>query len=54
MTTTTDLIVTLRKEIPDVDAGHALLALIKARLAQYPDVIITAHITQHIQAEDPT
>lgn len=41
------LVITLRKEVPDRDAGRVIYDLVKERLADRPDVIITGHVTNH-------
>jgi len=46
------LIVTLRKEVADNEAGKAVYDLVKTRLAEYPDVEISAHVTNHFSLDE--
>ena len=39
------LIVTLRKEVPDKDTAKAIVALLKNKLSDHPDVEVTSHTT---------
>lgn len=48
------VIITLRKEIPDRNTGRLICDLVKNRLSDRPDVILTAHITDHLDLEEPT
>lgn len=48
------LVVTLRKDVPDRAAGLAIFELIKARMADRPDVIVTGHVTNHFDSENET
>ena len=49
------LIITLRKEVPDRDAGKAIYELVKQRMADRPDVTVTGHVTNHFDLdEEPT
>lgn len=47
-----NLIITLRKEVADRDEGHAIYELVKQRLADRPDVIVTGHVTNHFDLEE--
>ena len=47
------LIVTLRKEVPDREAGRSIFDLVKSRLEDRPDVTITGHVSNHFDLEDP-
>jgi len=47
------LVVTLRKEVPDRETGEWLYNLIKERLADHPEVIISGHVTNHFDMENP-
>lgn len=47
------LVITLRKEVPDRDAGKAIYDLVKQRIIDRPDVIIQGHVTNHFNLEDP-
>lgn len=46
------LVITLRKEVPDRDAGKAIFDLVKQRMADRPDVTVTGHVTNHFDLED--
>lgn len=48
----TTLIVTLRKSVPNEQAGKDLLAVVKQRMSDNPDVIVTGHVTTHIDLEE--
>ena len=43
-----NLIITLRKEVPDTETGRAIFELIQNRLLDHPEVSITGHITNHL------
>ena len=47
------LIITLVKEVLDLDTGKAVYDLIKLRLAEYPNITIKAHLTNHFNLEPP-
>lgn len=46
------LVITLRKEVPDREAGKVIYDLVKARMADRPDVETTGHVTNHFDLED--
>ncbi|MBA7678088.1 hypothetical protein ES703_86359 [subsurface metagenome] len=46
------LTITLRKEVPDRDAGRAIYELIKERMADRPDVKLTGHVTNHFDLDE--
>lgn len=48
------LVITLRKDVPDRDSGEAIYNLVKERLADRPDVIVTGHVTNHFDLDEPT
>ena len=43
-----DLIITLRKEVPDEATAQQIFELVQNRLADYPDVTIQAHTTMRL------
>ncbi len=43
------VIVTLRKTVEDIDAGKVLIALVKVRMADKPDVQVDGHVTARIE-----
>jgi len=46
------VVVTLRKEVPDREAGEIIYELVKLKLADRPDIIVAGHVTNHF-VEDP-
>lgn len=46
------LVITLRKEVPNREAGKAIFDLVRERLSDRPDVIITGHVTNHFDLEN--
>ena len=48
------LIITLRKEVPDRDAGKAIYDIVKERMIDRPDVTITGHVSNHFDLEEPS
>lgn len=49
------LIITLRKEVDDPEEGNFIYNLVKERLNDRPDVIVTGHVTNHfIEEEEPS
>lgn len=47
------LVITLRKEVADRDAGKTIYDLVKQRLEDRPDVQISGHVTNHFDLEEP-
>ena len=45
------LVITLRKEVPNREAGKVIYDLVKARMADRPDVEVTGHVTNHFDLE---
>ena len=45
------VVITLRKEVPDREAGESIFELVKLRLADRPDIIVTGHVTNHFIEE---
>ncbi len=45
------LIITLRKEVPDREAGRAIYDLVKERLEDRPDVEIRGHVSNHFDLD---
>ena len=43
-----NLTVTLRKEVPDTETGEALVAIVKQKLIDHPEIKIAATITKRI------
>jgi len=52
MADTMNIVITLRKEVPDRETGHAIFELVKLRLEDRPDVIITGHVTNHFDLNE--
>jgi len=46
------LTITLRKEVPDRETGREIYDLVKDRMKDRPDVIITGHVTNHFVFEE--
>lgn len=47
-------IITARKEVPDRDTARQIFDMVKARLADRPDVQVTGHFSNHFDlADDP-
>lgn len=46
------LVITLRKEVPDRDAGKTIYDIVKERMADRPDVVVTGHVTNHFDLEE--
>ena len=46
------LVITLRKEVPDRDTGRIVYDLVKERMSDRPDVVVSGHITNHFDLED--
>lgn len=46
------LVITLRKEVPDKEAGKAIYELVKQRLADRPDVETSGHVTNHFDLDE--
>lgn len=49
---TMNLIITLRKDVPDRETGKAIYQLVKKKLEDHPEIIITAHVTNHFDLEE--
>lgn len=45
------IVVTLRKEVPDREAGRAIYDLVKEKLEERPDIIITGHVSNHFDLD---
>lgn len=45
------LVITLRKEVPDREAGRMIYDLVKERLADRPDVIVTGMVNNHFDLD---
>lgn len=52
MADTMNLVITLRKEVPDRDTGKVIYDLVKERLADRPDVKVQGHVTNHFDLEE--
>lgn len=47
-----NLTITLRKEVPDREAGRAIYDLVKQKMADRPDVDVTGHVTNHFDLDE--
>lgn len=45
------LVITVRKEVPDAEAGETIYDLVKDILKDKPNLVITGHITNHFDLE---
>lgn len=48
------VVITMRKTIPDKETGQMIYDMVKDRMADRPDVVITGHISDHLELEVPT
>ncbi len=49
------LVITLRKEVADQPEGEQLFELVKQKLEDRPDIIVTGHVTNHFtESEEPS
>lgn len=46
------LVITLRKEVPDREAGKAIYELVKQKMSDRPDVEIHGHVTNHFDLDE--
>lgn len=46
------LVITLRKIVPDREAGRAIYDLVKERFIDKPDIQVTGHVTNHFEFGD--
>jgi len=44
-------IITLRKEVPDRDSARAIYDIVKTRMADRPDIIVTGHFSNHFDLD---
>ena len=44
-------IITLRKEVTDRDAARLIFDIVKTRMADRPDVIVSGHFSNHFDLE---
>lgn len=47
------LIITLRKEVANPPEARQIYELVKEKLSDHPEVIVTGHLTNHFVDEDP-
>lgn len=47
------LVITVRKDVPDVDEGTEYFEWVKQHLAERPDLKITGHLTNHFEQSPP-
>jgi len=47
------LVITLRKEVPDRETGKTIYELVKTKLEDRPDIKVSGHITNHFVKEEP-
>ena len=46
------LVITLRKEVPDRDAARVIYELVKERMADRPDVIVSGLASNHFDLDE--
>jgi len=46
------LVITLRREVPDRETGKQIFDLVKSRLEDRPDVMVTGHVTNHFDLDE--
>ncbi len=46
-----NVVITLRKEVPDRETGKAIYDLVKARMTDRPDVVVNGHVTNHFDLD---
>jgi len=47
MADTMQVVITLRKEVPDRESGRAIFDLVKQRLEDRPDITVTGMVSNH-------
>lgn len=47
------VVITLRKEVADRDEGKMIFELVKMKLVDRPDIVVTGHITNHFTETEP-
>lgn len=47
-----NLIITLRKPVADVAEANVIAEFVKEKLQPYPDVVINASVSNHLDLED--
>lgn len=46
------LVITLRKDVPDRDTGKAIFELVKRKLEDNPEIVVSGHITNHFTDDE--
>ncbi|GAI30951.1 unnamed protein product [marine sediment metagenome] len=46
------IVITLRKEVPDRDQARIIYDIVKQKMADRPDVQITGHCTNHFDLDN--
>lgn len=47
-----NVVITARKEVPDIETARAIYDLVKQRMADRPDVIISGHASNHFDLDE--
>lgn len=47
------VVITARKQVPDQVAGRAIYDLVKQKLADRPDIIVSGQVSNHFADEEP-
>lgn len=48
------LIVTLRRDVPDKATAKTIVQIVKDKLTDHPEVVITSHTTDHFDLPEDT
>lgn len=51
MADTMQIVITLRKEVPDQAAARVIYDLVKEKMADRPDVILSGHCSNHFDLD---
>lgn len=46
------LVITLRKEVPNKEAGRTIFDLVKQKMTDRPDITVTGHVSNHFDLEE--
>ncbi len=41
------VVITLRKEVPDRDSARTIFDLVKQKMSDRPDIVVTGHCSNH-------
>jgi len=46
------VVITLRREVPDRETGRQIYDLVKEKLSDRPDVIVSGHVSNHFDLNE--